>query len=126
MPARPELSLRLPNSPGSLAAICRELAAERIQIHALSLEASGTLRLIVDNHVRAIGVLQERHRSLNTRDVIVVAASGTDALAAAVGLVAGAGVNVEYAYVGPGAGTGSGVAVLGVDDPQRGAMAAGV
>jgi len=50
MPARPELSLRLPNSPGSLASVCRELAAERIQIHALSLDASGMLRLIVDNH----------------------------------------------------------------------------
>jgi len=124
MPARPELSLRLPNSPGSLASVCRELAAERIQIHALSLDASGMLRLIVDNHVRAIAVLKERHRSLLTRDVIVVTGGGTDALAAAFGLVAGAGVNVEYAYVG--AGESMGVAVLGVDDAQRAAAAAGV
>jgi len=124
MPARPELSLRLPNSPGSLASVCRELAAERIQIHALSLDASGMLRLIVDNHVRAIAVLKERHRSLLTRDVIVITGVGTDALAAAFGLVAGAGVNVEYAYVG--AGESMGVAVLGVDDAQRAAAAAGV
>jgi hypothetical protein len=124
MPSRPELSLRLPNSPGALASVCRELAVERIQILALSLDTSGVLRLIVDNHVRAIAVLKERHRSLQTRDVIVLAGNGTDALAAAFGLVSGAGVNVDYAYVG--SGEASGVAVLGVDDAQRAAAAAGV
>ena len=86
--------------------------------------ASNMLRLIVDNHVRAIAVLKERHRSLLTRDVIVVTGGGTDALATAFALVAGAGVNVEYAYVG--AGESMGVAVLGVDDAQRAAAAAGV
>ena len=123
MPARPELSLRLPNSPGSLASVYRALVDERIQIHAMSLETGGVLRLVVDNHVRALAVLKERHHSLNARDVVVVNGRAAETLAAAFGLIAAAGINVEYAYLGAGE---NGVAVLGVDDAQRAAAAAGV
>jgi hypothetical protein len=69
-------------------------------------------------------MLKERHHSLTSRDVIVVSGGDADALALTCGLVAEAGVNVEYAYSGPG--LGAGVAVLGVDDAQRAAAAAGV
>jgi len=124
MPARPELTLRLPNSPGALAFVFRQLSAEHISIQAVSLDTSGVLRLVVDNHVRATAVLKERHRSLTCRDVIVVSGADVDALALTFGLVAEAGVNVEYAYSG--AGGGVGIAVLGVDDAQRAAAAAGV
>jgi len=124
MPACPELSLRLPNSPGALAAVCRELAVERIQILALSLETGGTLRLIVDNHVRALGVLKARHHSLTSRDVVVASVTDAEMLAATLDLVAASGVNVEYSYLG--AGSVGPVAVLGVDNAQRAAAAAGV
>src|SRR6266498_3390632 len=52
---RTELSLRLPNSPGALAGVCRLLADERVNILALALESSGQLRMVVDNHVHAAG-----------------------------------------------------------------------
>ena len=38
MAIRTELNLRLPNSPGALAAVCRALADERVNIVALAVE----------------------------------------------------------------------------------------
>ena len=128
MAIRTELNLRLPNSPGALAGVCRALAAERVNIVALSVEPSGQLRLVVDNHVRASGVLRERHHHVTTREVIVAAVgSGPGALAPVLDLVAGAGVNVEYAYgTTPDAGNTSASIVIGVEDAARAAAAAGI
>ena len=127
MAIRTELTLRLPNSPGALAGVCRALADERVNIVALSIEPSGQLRLVVDNHVRASGVLRERHHQVTTREVLVAAvASGPGALAPVLAMVAGAGVNVEYAY-GTAPDTGSSASiVIGVDDAARAAAAAGI
>jgi hypothetical protein len=128
MAIRTELTLRLPNSPGALAGVCRALADERVNIVALSVEPSGQLRLVVDNHVRASGVLRERHHQVTTREVLVAAvASGPGALAPVLAMVAGAGVNVEYAYgTAPDTGSSSASIVIGVEDAARAAAAAGI
>jgi hypothetical protein len=121
MPVRPELTLRLPNSPGALANVCRALGDERVNIAALSLEPAGRLHLVVDNPVRASGALAERHHQVTMQDVIVVSlADSPGELAAVLTLLAGAGVNVEYTYSGHGA------VVVGVDDALRAAAVAGV
>ena len=128
MAIRTELTLRLPNSPGALAGVCRALADERVNIVALSVEPSGQLRLVVDNHVRAAGVLRERHHQVTTRDVLVTSvAHGPGALAPVLDLVAGAGVNIEYAYgTAPDPGSPSASIVIGVEDAARAAAAAGL
>lgn len=126
MPTRTELSLRLPNSPGALTAVCRVLADERININALSLDSGGALRLLVDNHVLGAGVLRARHHQVSERDVLVLSvAHAPGGLAPVARLVADAGVNVEYAYSGALEGGGT-LVVLGVDDAQRASAAAGV
>jgi hypothetical protein len=127
MPIGREITLRLPNSPGALADICRILAGERVGIVALMLETNGRLRLVVDNVVRADGVLREARHQLDTRDVLVVhTANGAGALAPVLALVADAGVNVEYAYAAAGEGSATATLVLGVDDAPRAATATGV
>ena len=96
---RTELSLRLPNSPGALAGICRLLSAEHVNIVALSLEASGRLHLIVDNPVRATGALISHHHQVTEQEVLVVAAGNqAGGLAPVLALVSDAGVNVNYVY----------------------------
>ncbi len=126
MPTRTELSLRLPNSPGALAAVCRLLSDERVNINALSLDGGGQLRLIVDNHVLGAGVLRARHHQVTERDVLVLSvANAPGGLAPVVKLVADAGVNVDYAYGGASEGGPGAVVVLGVDNAQRAAAAAG-
>ena len=70
---RIELSLRLANSPGALAGVCRLLSDERVNVQAMALETGGQLRLVVDNHVHAAAVLREHHHQVTERDVIVTA-----------------------------------------------------
>ena len=127
MAIRTKLTFRLPNSPGALAGVCRALADERVNIVALSVEPSGQLRLVVDNHVRALGVLREQHHQVTERQVLVIGAPHTPGgLAVALQLVANAGVNVEYAYSGASDAAGGASVVIGVEDAQRAAFAAGV
>ena len=124
---RTELNLRLPNSPGALAGVCRLLSDERVNVLAMVLEAGGQLRLVVDNHVHGAAILREHHHDVTERDVIVTTVSNTPgALAQPLRLVSEANVNVEYAYGGGPEGGPTATIVLGVDNAQRAAAAAGI
>jgi hypothetical protein len=124
---RTELSLRLANSPGALGGVCRLLSNERVNVLALSLDSGGQLRLVVDNHVHGAAVLREHHHQVAERDVLVTSVpNAPGSLAPALKLVSDANVNVEYAYGGGSEGSPSAVVVLGVDDAQRAAAAAGI
>ena|SRR2546425_1795411 len=127
MAIRTELNLRLPNSPGALAGVCRLLSDERVNILAMGLSDGGQLRLVVDNHVHGGAVLREHHHQVTERNVIVMMVpNGPGSLAPALRLVADAAINVEYAYGGAAEGSAAAAIVLGVDDAQRAAAAAGV
>ena len=124
---RTELSLRLANSPGALGGVCRLLSDERVNVLAMSLDSSGQLRLVVDNHVHGAAVLREHHHQVTERDVLVTAVPNSPgSLAPALKLVSDANVNVEYAYGGGSEGSASAAIVLGVADAERAAAAAGI
>src|ERR1041384_449891 len=98
---RIELSLRLANSPGALAGVCRLLSDERVNVQAMGLEGGGQLRMVVDNHVHAAAVLRDHHHQVTERDVIVTAVPNVPgSLGPALRLMSDANVNVEYAYGG--------------------------
>ena len=127
MAIRTELSLRLPNSPGALAGVCRLLSDERVNIVAMALDPAGQLRMVVDNHVHGAAVLREHHHQVTEREVLVTSVPNSPgSLAPALKLVSDASVNVEYAYGGGAEGSASAAIVLGVDDAQRAAAAAGI
>jgi hypothetical protein len=127
MAIRTELNVRLPNSPSALGGLCALLSEERVNILAMALDASGQLRLVVDNHVHGAAVLREHHHHVTERDVILVLISNQPgALAPALRLIGDAGVNVEYAYGGAPESSATASIVLGVDDAVRAAAAAGV
>jgi hypothetical protein len=127
MGIRTELNLRLPNSPGSLATVCRLLADERVNVVALALDATGQLRLVVDNHVRAASILRDRHYQVAEKSIVLVPmANGPGALAPVLTLAAQAGINVEYAYASSADGNPTASVVLGVDDAPRASAAAGL
>lgn len=127
MAIRTELTLRLPNSPGALGEICTALATERVRVLALQLEATGTLRLVVDNPVRAVGVLRERRHAVSETNVVVASVSNAHgALASTLALVRDTGTNVNYAYAGSSESSETTVLVLGVDDALRTSSASGL
>ena len=84
--------------------------------------------MVVDNHVHGAAVLREHHHQVTERDVIVTAVpNAPGSLAPALKLVSDADVNVEYAYGGGSEGCSDPRSiVLGVEDAQRAAAAAGV
>ena len=124
---RKELNLRLPNSPGALSGVCRLLDAERVNIQAMSLDAGGTLRLVVDNHVHGAAVLRERHHQVTERDVVVCAVPhAAGGLAGPLRLVAEAGVNIDSASGGSAEGATTAAVVLGVTDVMRASAVTGL
>ena len=127
MSIRTELTLRLPNSPGAIAGVCRALFDERVNVLALSLDTAGHVRLVVDNHVHASGALRDLHYQVTERQVLVVSVSNDPgALASVLALVADAGINIEYAYASATDAGHAASVVLGVDDTQRASTAVGV
>jgi hypothetical protein len=127
MAIRSELSLRLPNSPGALAGVCAALANERVNILALSLDAGGTLRLVVDNDLHALETLRDQHYQADRRDILYTTVPNEPgALSRILRLVADAGVNLDYAYA-----TAIDTArmvgvVIGVADAERASAATGI
>lgn len=127
MAIRTELSFRLQNSPGALASVCQLFRTASVNVLALSLEPGGTLRLVVDNHLHAAGVLREHHYQPELRDVLYVQMpNAPGAFASIARLVASAGVNVDYAYATAIEGEPMAAIVLGVPDAQHTASAAGM
>jgi hypothetical protein len=124
---RTELALRLPNSPGALARVCDMLAADRININALMLEPTGTMRLMVDNPTLAAGILRERHYEVGEREVLVVQLSNqAGAVGAVARMIATAGYNLDYVYVTVAENQPHATVVIGVPDALRAAAAAGL
>ena len=127
MAIRTEVNVRLPNSPGALAGVCRLLSDERVNITAMALDATGQLRMVLDNHVHGAAVLREHHHQVAERDVIVTSIpNAPGSLAPVLRLVSDANVNVEYTYGGAAEGSPTATLVLGVADAARASAAAGV
>jgi hypothetical protein len=127
MAIRTELSLRVPNKPGALAAVCQVLNDARVNILALDLVSPGMLRLLVDNHVNAAALLRDQHYQVDERDVIyTVTSNDPGALARITRLLADAGVNVEYLYATAIEGSPMAAIVVGVPGAERAAAAAGL
>jgi hypothetical protein len=127
MAIRTELSFRIANSPGSLAAACDTLADTHINVLALHLEGTGRLRLLVDNPLLAASTLRAARFDVEQREVLMVTMpNAPGALAGLARLLSTSGVNVDYAYAAAVEGSPMAVAVFGVPDAQRAAAAAGM
>jgi hypothetical protein len=127
MAIRTELSLRLPNSPGALAGVCRLLSDERVNILALTVESGGTLRLVLDNPVHGGGVLREHEHRVDEHDVLYIQLPNDPGSFSRVArLLADGGVNLEYVYGAAIEGGAMAAVVVGVADAQRASAAAGV
>ena len=126
MSIRTELNLRLPNSPGALAGVCRLMSDERVNLIALMLESGGQVRMVVDNHVHAAAVLREHHHQVTEKDVVVVTVPNTPgSLAPALKLLADANVNIEYAYAGVAESNQMASIVVGTEHVMQASAAAG-
>lgn len=127
MATQREITVKLANSPGALARVAQLLGAERINLLALMVEPSGSLRMVVDNPLHASSLLREQHYQVEERDVLFTTIPNEPgALGRALRLLADNGINVDYAYV-------SGIdrmpmvsVIIGVADASKASYATGM
>ena len=97
-----QLTVFVENEQGALVAITDALAAENIDIRALSIADTkdfGILRLIVDGNDAAIKVLQDKGYLVKTTNVVgVKIGDAPGKLAKALDVIDKAGINIEYLY----------------------------
>jgi hypothetical protein len=107
--------------------VCRTLAAERVQILALTLDVSGQLRLLAEPHGRARAALEAAHHRVSEGRVLVATLPHVPGgVASILRQVADAGINVEYAYASTTEGEAMATVVLGVEDAVRAADRTGL
>ena len=97
-----QLSVFVENKQGSLSRITELLAAEKIDLRALSIADTqdfGILRLIVDNPGRACEILRNNGILVQITEVLgVKLPDRPGALSEVLGALDRAGINVEYLY----------------------------
>jgi hypothetical protein len=122
-----ELTMRLANSPGTLGRVAEVLGNARINLLAMSLDAGGALRMVVDNPLHAAGALREQHYAVEERDVLYATVPNEPgSLGRVVKLLAEAGINLDYAYASGIDRVSMVAVVVGVADAQRASAATGI
>ncbi len=122
-----ELTLRLQNSPGTLARVCDVLGAAGINVSALMLDPSGAMRFIVDNPILAAGVLRDRNYEVTERPVLFVQLGNrAGSFATVARMLAASGINLDYVYATAPDNQPHAAIVVGVPDAMRAAAAAGI
>jgi hypothetical protein len=100
-----QLSLFAENKPGHLAAPCRLLAREGIDIRALSLadtQRYGILRIIVSDWRKALKLLEDGGFVVKVTEVLAVEVPDRPGgLAEVLAHFEGTGINIEYVYAFP-------------------------
>ena len=118
-----QLALFLENQPGTLAAVCDELAKADINILALTISDTvdhSVVRMIVSNTDKAMEIF-EAHGTLVVENKVLLANidNKPGSLSRIAHELAALGVNIEYAYLATGHETHQGLMVLRVSDAEK-------
>lgn len=118
-----QLSVFVENRPGALAKLCGTLAEAGINILALSVNDTvdhAVVRLIVDNNIKALMLIEQQGLYLNEQDVVVVEVGNRPGVLAEIArLLARADINIDYAYCAAMEHQNEGCLVLKTDNPER-------
>ncbi len=119
-----QLSVFLENKSGRLAALCRSLGENNVNIRAMSIADTsdfGILRLIVDQPEMAHKLLKEIGFAVNLSEVIAVEVKDKPGgLADILEVVQNAGLNVEYVYAFLEKASDDALVILRLDDLEKG------
>ncbi len=118
-----QLSLFLENKPGTLAAVCRALADENINIQAISVSDAvdhAVVRLVVNDPRRAVHLLGERGVLVVERNVLMIECRNQPGmLATTARKLATNKINIEYAYAASLPNAPTGAMILRVDNVKK-------
>jgi hypothetical protein len=118
-----QLSVFIDNRPGTLAEVCEELAAHKINIYALSISDTAdhsVVRMVVSDPHGALHLMGERGAMVVENNVLLLESDNKPGTLGEIAKrLAKAKVNIEYAYLATGPKAKKGLAVVRVSDTKR-------
>ena len=118
-----QLSVFIENRPGTLAAICDELAKHGLNIYALTISDTvdhAVVRMVVSEPRKALTLFEERGVLTIENKVLVLENSNKPgSLSKIAAKLAKAKINIEYAYLATRPGEKKGLLVLRTDDTKK-------
>ena len=118
-----QLALFLENKPGTLAAVCDALAAENINIYALTISDTvdhSVVRMVVSDPHKALSIFEDHGTLVVESDVILIEHDNKPgSLSRVAKQLAASDVNIEYAYLASGPHCEIGTLVLRVNDINK-------
>ena len=118
-----QLALFLENTPGTLAAVCDELAKASINILALTISDTvdhSVVRMIVSDTDKALSIFEEHGTLVVENEVLLIEIDNKPGSLSKISHeLAGAEINIEYAYLATGHGTAQGLMVLRLSDAEK-------
>jgi hypothetical protein len=98
-----QLALFLANKPGTLAAVCDALAAEKINIFGLTISDTvdhAVVRMVVSDYKRALSIFEEHGTLVLENEVLMLEHDNEPGTLSAIAKkLAAENVNIEYAYL---------------------------
>jgi hypothetical protein len=118
-----QLSIFLENKPGTLAAVCEELANKKVNIYALSISDTvdhSVVRMVVSDWQTATHVLGDRGVLVVENTVLLIENTNKAGTLATISRkLAKAKINIEYAYLATSPTSKKGLAVIRVGDTKK-------
>ena len=122
-----QLSVFLANKPGTLANVCETLAAERVNIFAMTISDTvdhAVVRIVCSDPRKALEVFEDRGTLVVDQQVLTVEEKNQPGTLAAVARkLAKHDVNIEYAYCASGPSAKTGLVVIRPSDIKKGLKA---
>jgi hypothetical protein len=98
-----QLALFLANKPGTLAAVCDALAAEKINIFGLTISDTvdhAVVRMVVSDYKKALSIFEEHGTLVLVNEVLMLEHDNQPGTLSEIAKKLAAGnVNIEYAYL---------------------------
>ena len=119
-----QLSVFLENKPGTIAAVCDELAAQDVNIYAMTISDTvdhAVVRMVVSDTIKTVHLLEERGVLVVENKVLMIENSNKPgAFSRIAASLAKAKVNIEYAYFATPPGEKIGLLILRLSDTKQG------
>lgn len=118
-----QISVFLENKPGTLAAVCDELARQKVNIYAMTISDTvdhAVVRLVVSDTRRTLLTFEERGVLAVENDVLMIENSNkAGSLSTIATTLAKAKINIEYGYLASLPGDKKGLLILRVSDTKK-------
>jgi len=118
-----QLAIFIANKPGTLAAVCDALAADRVNIYGLTISDTvdhAVVRMVVSDTRKALALFESRGTLVVENDVLMIENDNKPgSLSGIAKALSEHKINIEYAYLASMPTARKGLLILRVNDPKK-------